>query len=155
MDTVSMIRIVAGVLAVVVLVVIVWRRRKKLQKSRNRSEASISHKQIGDGMDGGSANHRNGAVYVYNKTRETFVATDAIVADSYLRRLVGLSGKNKTVGTARRGFVDQTFPGRAHHRYAIPHRLDFSRQGKRGRRSRRIRPAISNLARLTQSDQRT
>jgi uncharacterized membrane protein (UPF0127 family) len=46
-------------------------------------------------MDGGSANHRNGAVYVYNKTRETFVATDAIVADSYLRRLVGLLGKTK------------------------------------------------------------
>lgn len=32
---------------------------------------------------------------MYNKTRETFVATDAIVADSYLRRLVGLLGKTK------------------------------------------------------------
>jgi uncharacterized protein len=35
------------------------------------------------------------AVYVYNKTRETFVATEAIVADSYVRRLVGLLGKTE------------------------------------------------------------
>ncbi len=35
----------------------------------------------------------NGLVYVYNKTRETFVATEAAVADSYLTRLVGLLGK--------------------------------------------------------------
>jgi hypothetical protein len=35
------------------------------------------------------------AVYVYNKTRETFVATEAMVADSYLRRLVGLLGKTE------------------------------------------------------------
>src|SRR5271154_4394141 len=40
-------------------------------------------------------NHRDKAVYVYNKTRETFVATEATVADSYLRRLVGLLGKTK------------------------------------------------------------
>jgi uncharacterized protein len=38
---------------------------------------------------------RDGKVYVYNKTRETFVATDATVADSYLTRLVGLLGKTK------------------------------------------------------------
>ena len=42
------------------------------------------------------ANHKNGrAVYVYNKTRETFVATEASVADSYVRRLIGLLGKTK------------------------------------------------------------
>lgn len=35
------------------------------------------------------------AVYVYNRTRETFVATEASVADSYLRRLVGLLGKTR------------------------------------------------------------
>jgi len=35
------------------------------------------------------------AVYVYNKTRETFVATEASVADSYLHRLIGLLGKTK------------------------------------------------------------
>ncbi len=33
------------------------------------------------------------SVCVYNKTRETFVATEAAVADSYVRRLVGLLGK--------------------------------------------------------------
>lgn len=32
-------------------------------------------------------------VYVYNKTRETFVATQAKVADGYLSRLIGLLGK--------------------------------------------------------------
>lgn len=41
-------------------------------------------------------NGRKGrAVYVYNKTRETFVATEAVVADGYVRRLVGLLGKTK------------------------------------------------------------
>jgi len=34
-------------------------------------------------------------VYVYNKTRETFVATEAVIADGYLSRLVGLLGKTK------------------------------------------------------------
>jgi uncharacterized membrane protein (UPF0127 family) len=43
-------------------------------------------------MDNG---RRDKAVYVYNKTRETFVATEAIVADSYLGRLVGLLGRTK------------------------------------------------------------
>jgi uncharacterized membrane protein (UPF0127 family) len=34
-------------------------------------------------------------VYVYNRTREAFIATEAAVADSYVRRLVGLLGKTK------------------------------------------------------------
>lgn len=38
---------------------------------------------------------RRESVCVYNKTRETFVATEAVVADSYLSRLVGLLGKTK------------------------------------------------------------
>ena len=42
-----------------------------------------------------SDTNHNGLVYVYNKTRETFVATEAIVADSYLTRLVGLLGKTR------------------------------------------------------------
>jgi len=37
----------------------------------------------------------SGEVYVYNKTRETFVVTEAQVADSYFTRLVGLLGKGK------------------------------------------------------------
>ena len=34
-------------------------------------------------------------MYVYNKTREAFVATEAVVADGYITRLVGLLGKTK------------------------------------------------------------
>lgn len=34
-------------------------------------------------------------VYVYNKTRETFVATSATVADTYMSRLVGLLGRTR------------------------------------------------------------
>jgi len=41
-------------------------------------------------------NHNGGGeVYVYNKTRETFIATEATVADSYITRLVGLLGKTR------------------------------------------------------------
>lgn len=42
-----------------------------------------------------SDNHKSGSLYIYNKTRETFVATEVMVADNYLRRLVGLLGKTK------------------------------------------------------------
>jgi uncharacterized membrane protein (UPF0127 family) len=34
-------------------------------------------------------------VYVYNRTRERFVATEVSVADTYLKRLIGLLGKTK------------------------------------------------------------
>ena len=39
-------------------------------------------------------NHR-AEVYVYNKTRETFLATEATIANSYFTRLIGLIGKTK------------------------------------------------------------
>lgn len=42
-------------------------------------------------------------VYVYNKTRETFVATHAKVADGYLGRLVGLLGKTPRWARPGRG----------------------------------------------------
>src|SRR6185437_7700805 len=42
-----------------------------------------------------SNGHNNHSVYVYNKTQETFVATEATIADSYFPRLVGLLGKTK------------------------------------------------------------
>jgi uncharacterized membrane protein (UPF0127 family) len=38
---------------------------------------------------------QNRRLYVYNKTRQTFLATEAALADSYLLRLVGLLGKTK------------------------------------------------------------
>src|SRR3984957_5140357 len=51
----------------------------------------------------GKVQTQNGHVYIYNKTRETFVATEATVADSYLRRLVGLLGKTKRWAQLGRG----------------------------------------------------
>lgn len=48
-------------------------------------------------------NHNSKDVYVYNKTRETFVATKARVADGYLSRLVGLLGKTRRWARAGHG----------------------------------------------------
>lgn len=49
-------------------------------------------------------NHASGnSVYVYNRTRETFIATEANVADNYFRRLVGLLGKTKRWSKLGRG----------------------------------------------------
>jgi uncharacterized protein len=42
-------------------------------------------------------------LYVYNQTRETFVATEAMLADSYVRRLVGLLGKTQRWAQLVRG----------------------------------------------------
>ena len=42
-----------------------------------------------------ASDHKDGRVFVYNKTRETFVATEAKVADGYFSRLVGLLGKTR------------------------------------------------------------
>ena len=52
-------------------------------------------------MSSNGQNHR--PLYVYNKTRETFVATETMVADSYLRRLIGLLGKTKRWAQLGRG----------------------------------------------------
>lgn len=50
-----------------------------------------------------SLNARNGHLYVYNKTRQSFVATEAALADSYVTRLVGLLGKTKRWAQLGRG----------------------------------------------------
>lgn len=50
-----------------------------------------------------SSNGQNRSVYVYNKTRETFLATEASIADSYLSRLIGLLGKTKRWAQLGRG----------------------------------------------------
>ena len=56
---------------------------------------------------GGMKKEMNGnsrrSVCVYNKTRETFIATDAAVADNYIRRLVGLLGKTRRWAKLGRG----------------------------------------------------
>lgn len=38
---------------------------------------------------------KNRSVYIYNKTRETFVATEVTIANNYFSRLVGLLGKTR------------------------------------------------------------
>lgn len=45
----------------------------------------------------------NGCLYVYNRTRETFVATEARVADGYFTRLIGLLGKTRRWAKPGRG----------------------------------------------------
>ena len=52
---------------------------------------------------GGQVVSRNSTVYVYNQTRDTFVATEVTVANTYLRRLIGLLGKTKRWARAGRG----------------------------------------------------
>jgi uncharacterized protein len=64
-----------------------------LTLSRDTQDDRVRPLDQGTGRD--MAQDSNGAVYVYNKTRETFVATEASVADSYFPRLVGLLGKTK------------------------------------------------------------
>ena len=73
-------------------------------------------------------NHKNRAVYVYNKTRETFVATEAGVADSYLRRLVGLLGKTKR--WARQGCGLWIVPSRGVHTIGMMFPIDLIFLGK-------------------------
>lgn len=68
-------------------------------------------------------------VYVYNKTRETFVATEAIVADSYLRRLVGLLGK--TERWARLGTGLWIVPSRGVHTIGMLFPIDLIFLNKR------------------------
>ena len=63
------------------------------------------------------------SVYVYNKTRETFVATEATVADSYLRRLIGLLGK--TSRWARLGCGLWIVPSRGVHTIGMLFPIDL------------------------------
>jgi uncharacterized membrane protein (UPF0127 family) len=67
-------------------------------------------------------------IYVYNKTRETFVATEATVADSYVRRLVGLLGKTKR--WARLGAGLWIVPSRGVHTIGMMFPIDIIFLGK-------------------------
>ena len=51
---------------------------------------------------------RDRQVFVYNKTKETFLAFRVTVADSILSRLVGLLGKRSLPPTAECGLCPQT-----------------------------------------------
>src|SRR6266478_3735963 len=73
-------------------------------------------------------NGHSRALYVYNKTRETFVATEAILADSYLRRLVGLLGKTRRWAQLGRGLW--IVPSRGVHTIGMLFPIDLIFLGK-------------------------
>ena len=62
-------------------------------------------------------------VYVYNKTRETFIATEATVADSYFTRLIGLLGKTR--GWAQLGKGLWIVPSRGVHTIGMLFPIDL------------------------------
>jgi uncharacterized protein len=67
---------------------------------------------------------RNGRyVYVFNSTREAFLGTEVVVADSYVPRLVGLLGKSK--GWARPGRGLWIIPSRGVHTWGMLFALDL------------------------------
>src|SRR6202020_3332227 len=76
----------------------------------------------------GKAQTQNGHVYIYNKTRETFVATEATIADSYLRRLVGLLGKTRRWAQLGRGLW--IVPSRGVHTIGMLFPIDLIFLGK-------------------------
>jgi len=69
------------------------------------------------------ANNHKSDVYVYNKTRETFVATEATIADSYFPRLIGLLGKTKR--WARHGKGLWIIPSRGVHTIGMLFPIDL------------------------------
>lgn len=75
-----------------------------------------------------SNNNGKRVVYVYNRTRETFVATEAAVADSYVRRLIGLLGKTKR--WARQGCGLWIVPSRGVHTIGMMFPIDLIFLGK-------------------------
>ena len=68
------------------------------------------------------------SVCVYNKTRETFVATEAAVADDYFRRLIGLLGKTSSWAKLGRGLW--IVPSRGVHSIGMLFPIDLVFLGK-------------------------
>lgn len=75
-----------------------------------------------------TTNGHTNSLYVYNKTRETFVATEALLADSYLRRLVGLLGKTRRWAQLGRGLW--IVPSRGVHTIGMLFPIDLIFLGK-------------------------
>jgi uncharacterized membrane protein (UPF0127 family) len=63
------------------------------------------------------------SVYVYNRTREVFLTLEAIVADTYLLRLVGLLGKTRR--WARNGSGLWIVPSRGVHTIGMLFPIDL------------------------------
>src|ERR1700733_5753460 len=66
--------------------------------------------------------------YLYNNTREPFVATEALLADSYIRRVVGLLGKTRRWATLGRGIW--IVPSRGVHTIGMLFPIDLIFLGK-------------------------
>src|SRR5580693_663002 len=98
-------------------------------------------------------NGQNRSLYVYNKTREPFVAPEAVLADSYLRRLVGLLGKTKRCATLGRG-LDCSLAWRSYERNVVPDRCNFPRQEQSSCPRRGICSSLPHLEGVTQSVER-
>ena len=75
-----------------------------------------------------TTNGHSSSLYVYNKTRETFVATEALLADSYLTRLVGLLGKTRRWAQLGRGLW--IVPSRGVHTIGMLFPIDLIFLGK-------------------------
>jgi uncharacterized protein len=75
-----------------------------------------------------TTNGHSNSLYVYNKTRETFVATEALLADSYPRRLVGLLGKTRRWAQLGRGLW--IVPSRGVHTIGMLFPIDLIFLGK-------------------------
>src|SRR5499425_2395732 len=75
------------------------------------------------GEPGMDDSNQSRSVCVYNKTRETFVATDVTGDDNYFRRLVGLLGKTKRWGKLGRGLW--IIPSRGVHTIGMLFPLDL------------------------------
>jgi hypothetical protein len=87
----------------------------------------------------------SGQFYVYNKTRETFVATEATVADDYFRRLIGLFEKTKRWAKLGRGLW--IIPSRGVHTIGMLFPIDvlFLNKNKRSHPHRRTYASIPNF----------
>lgn len=75
-----------------------------------------------------TTNGHSNSLYVYNKTRETFVATEALLADSYITRLVGLLGKTRRWAQLGRGLW--IVPSRGVHTIGMLFPIDLIFLGK-------------------------
>lgn len=84
---------------------------------------------------------RRGLLCVYNRTRGTFVATEAVLADGYWQRLIGLLGK--TSKWARLGAGLWIVPSRGVHTIGMMFPIDLLFLGKNKqvvRIEERVRP---------------
>jgi len=75
-----------------------------------------------------TTNGHSNSLYVYNKTRETFVATEALLADSYFTRLIGLLGKTRRWAQLGRGLW--IVPSRGVHTIGMLFPIDLIFLGK-------------------------